>query len=270
MTLSIDNYSLDLNPNDYLIEHFDELSPENQQTILAFLEYMEELRNSAIDYTTYGNNIDAEFVFIDYTNDVINTLTNHILATWPNAYQERLNAITSLNQRFKTNAYKTLFYNDLKRTPVERLIKEDDEFKLEQGEAYLKHLETNQQDQTYSVAVTDGHHGPVDIKINLTFKEALKDCLSHLEPKDIKQICNLYAVSTKDHKAALTRIQEIIEGHIDCDNEFYYDNGGNNNTVINVDVRPEPNNCDEAHIEISGCNFFAFAKSENNHQRTLI
>lgn len=29
MTLSIDNYSLDLNPNDYLIEHFDELSPEN-------------------------------------------------------------------------------------------------------------------------------------------------------------------------------------------------------------------------------------------------
>ena len=106
---------------------------------------MEELKNSANDYTTDGNNIDAEYVFVDYTDDVVNTLTNHILATWSNTYQEQLTTIKTLNQLFKNNAYKTLFYKDLRQTPIEYLIKKDDEFKLEQGETYIKHLETIQQ-----------------------------------------------------------------------------------------------------------------------------
>lgn len=142
---SIDNYSLALCDDDYLIGHFNDLSPEDQETVLTFLHYMEELKNSANDYTTDGNNIDAEYVFVDYTDDVVNTLTNHILATWSNTYQEQLTTIKTLNQLFKNNTYKTLFYKDLRQTPIEYLIKKDDEFKLEQGETYIKHLETIQQ-----------------------------------------------------------------------------------------------------------------------------
>ena len=74
--------------------------------------------------------------------------------------------------------------------------------------------------QTYSIAITDGGSIPVDIKTNLTFKEALKETLSHLEDQDITQICSLYAISTKDHKTALTRIQEIIEKHLKEENCF--------------------------------------------------
>lgn len=144
---SIDNYSLGLTTDDYLIRHFNALSPEDQQTILTFLHYMEDLKNSATNYTTNGNNVEAEYVFVGYTDDVVNILTNHILATWEDNYQDQLKTIATLNQLFKDNAYKTLFYNDLKQTPVRYIIEENDEFKLEQGEAYLKHLETNQQEQ---------------------------------------------------------------------------------------------------------------------------
>lgn len=126
--------------------------------------------------------------------------------------------------------------------------------------------------KTYSVAVTDGGYGPIDIKINLTFEEALKECLSHLEPKDIKQFCNLYAISTKDHKTALARIQEIIEGHLKRDSDFYYDydNNGNDNTIINIDLRPKLDKYNDARIEIGGCDFFAFAKPEDNYQRRTV
>ena len=65
--------------------------------------------------------------------------------------------------------------------------------------------------QTYSIAITDGGYMPIDIKTNLTFKEALKETLSHLEEQDITQICSLYAISTKNHKVALNRIQDIIK-----------------------------------------------------------
>lgn len=267
---SIDNYSLALCDDDYLIRHFNDLSPEDQETVLTFLHYMEELKNSANDYTTDGNNTDAEYVFVDYTDDVVNTLTNHILATWSDTYQEQLTTIKTLNQLFKNNAYKTLFYKDLRQTPIEYLIKEDDEFKLEQGKAYIKHLETSQQEktptmtQTYSIAITDGGSMPIDIKINLTFKEALKEALSHLEDQDITQICNLYAISTKDHETALNRIQEIIEKHLKEDNEFYYDNTDNDNTIISINTDPKNKPLNNIRIEIVGYNFFAFAKQENH------
>ena len=142
---SIDNYSLGLCDDHYIIRHFNDLSPKDQKAILTFLHYMEELKNSANDYTTDGNNIQAEYVFVDYTDNVVNTLTNHILDTWEDNYQEQLTTIKTLNQLFKNNAYKTLFYNNLKQTPIKYIIKEDYTFKLEQGETYLKHLETSQQ-----------------------------------------------------------------------------------------------------------------------------
>lgn len=124
---SINNYSLGLCDDDYLIGHFNDLSPEDQQTILTFLHYMEELKNSANDHDPINSNTDAQIIFVDYTDDVVNTLTNHILATWEDNYQEQLTTIKKLNQLFKTNDYKTLFYNNLKQTPIKYLIKEDDE-----------------------------------------------------------------------------------------------------------------------------------------------
>lgn len=147
MTFSIDDYSLGLCTDDYLIGHFNDLSSEDQEAVLTFLHYMEELKNSANDYTPIESNIDAEYAFVDYTDGIVNTLTNHILATWEDNYQDQLKTITTLNQLFKTNAYKTLFYNNLEQTPIGRIIKEDDEFKLEQGKAYLKLLEANRQEQ---------------------------------------------------------------------------------------------------------------------------
>lgn len=116
--------------------------------------------------------------------------------------------------------------------------------------------------QTYTIAITDGGSMPIDIKINLTFKEALKEALSHLEEQDITQICSLYAISTKDHETALNRIQEIIEKHLKEDNEFYYDNTDNDNTIISINTNPKNEPLNNIRIEVVGYNVFAFAKQE--------
>lgn len=118
--------------------------------------------------------------------------------------------------------------------------------------------------QTYSIAITDGGSMPINIKTNLTFKEALKEALSHLEDQDITQICNLYAISTKDHETALNRIQEIIEKHLKEDNKFYYDNTDNDNTIISINTDLENELLNNICIEVVGYNFFAFAKAENH------
>ena len=109
--------------------------------------------------------------------------------------------------------------------------------------------------QTYSIAITDGGSMPIDIKINLTFKEALKEALSHLEDQDIAQICNLYAISTKNHNVALTRIQDIIEKHLKEDNEFYYDNADNDNTIISINTNPKNEPLNNIRIEVVGYNY---------------
>ena len=120
--------------------------------------------------------------------------------------------------------------------------------------------------QTYSVAITDGGFGPVDIKINLNFKDALKEALSPLEPRDIKRICNLYAVSTDNHKEALAQIQEIIEGHLERDSEYYYHNDSQDNTFIDINMHPEDDPYNNIRIEIGGYAFFAFAKQEDHNK----
>lgn len=149
MTFSINNYSLGLNNDDHLINHFDDLSTKNQQELLTFLSYMENLKNSIYQYTQDSNNSDADNLFATYTDDVINIMTNNILATWPDNYQEQLSTITTFNQFFKNNDYKKLFYDQLKQTPIENIIKEDDEFKLNQGETYFKHLKTINKNKQY-------------------------------------------------------------------------------------------------------------------------
>lgn len=117
---------------------------------------------------------------------------------------------------------------------------------------------------TYSVAITDGGFGPVDIKINLSFKEALKEALSYLESRDISRICYLYSISTENHDEALVRIQEIIEGHLEHDNEYYYHNDSKDNTFIDINMHPEDDPYNNIRIEIGGYAFFAFAKQEDH------
>ena len=120
--------------------------------------------------------------------------------------------------------------------------------------------------QTYSVAITDGGFGPVNIKINLSFKEALKEALSCLEHRDISRICNLYAISTENHNEALAQIQEIIERHLARDNEYYYHNDSQDNTFIDINMHPEGDPYNNIRIEIGGYAFFAFAKQEDQNK----
>ena len=65
-------------------------------------------------------------------------------------------------------------------------------------------------------------------------------------------------------------MQEIIEGHLKRDSDFYYDNNGNDNTIINIDLRPKLDKYNDARIEIGGYDFFAFAKPEDNYQRRTV
>ena len=275
MTFSIDNYSLGLCDDHYIIGHFNDLSPEGQRTVLTFLDNMESLKKALP-----SDNNDSDEL-IAYADDVVNAMANHILTTSDTNYRGCLAKIEKLNHMFETtNIYREIFANRIKQTALETIETEKDkdvfieaDYKgyLELlGEHYARTAKETLMTKTYSVAVTDGGYGPVDIKINLTFEKALKECLSHLEDRDIKQFCSLYAISTKDHKAALARMQEIIQGHLEHDSDFYYDNNGNDNTIINVDLRPKLNKYNDARIEIGGYDFFAFAKPEDNYQRRTV
>lgn len=276
MTFSIDNYSLGLCDDHYIIGHFNDLSPEDQRTVLTFLDNMESLKKALPS----DNNVSDEL--IAYADDVVNAMANHILTTSDTNYRGCLAKIEKLNHMFETtNIYREIFANRIKQTTLETIEtkKDKDVFIEADYKDYLEFLEQYVRTEkeaimakTYSVAVTDGGYGPVDIKINLTFEKALKECLSHLEPKDIKQFRSLYAISTKDHKAALARMHEVIEGYLKRDNDFYYDydNNGNDDTIINVDLRPKLDKYNDARIEIGGCDFFAFAKPEDNYQRRTV
>lgn len=277
MTFSIDNYSLGLCDDHYIIGHFNNLSLEDQKAVLTFLRYMESLKKALPSDDSISDEL------IDYADTVVNTLTHYIMSTERNNVYGRLEKIKELNRMFeKTNNYLKIFSERVKQTTIEAIKTERDKDAFVEAdykgyldilkEQYVRTEKEAIMAKTYSVAVTDGGYGPVDIKINLTFEEALKECLSHLEPKDIKQFCSLYAISTKDHKAALARMQEVIEGHLKRDDDFYYDydNNGNDNTIINIDLRPKLNKYNDARIEIGGYDFFAFAKPEDNYQRRTV
>lgn len=124
--------------------------------------------------------------------------------------------------------------------------------------------------QTYSIAITDGGSMPINIKTNLTLEDALKEALSHTTPKDIKNFCSLYAISTKDHQSAIHRIQEIIENHIKRDNTFYYDNNGNDDFIVSIDLDPESGPLNNIRIEIVGRDFFAFAKPNETDNKSTV
>lgn len=277
MTFSIDNYSLGLCDDHYIIGHFNNLSPEDQRTVLTFLDNMESLKKALPSDDSISDEL------IDYADDVVNALTHRMASTEKTNVYGQLKKIKELNRMFtKTSNYLKIFSERIKQTTIEAIKTERDKDTFVEAdykgyldilkEQYVRTEKEAIKAKTYSVAVTDGRYGPVDIKINLTFEEALKECLSHLEPKDIKQFCSLYAISTKDHKAALARMHEVIEGYLKRDNDFYYDydNNGDDDTIINVDLRPKLDKYNDARIEIGGCDFFAFAKPEDNYQRRTV
>ena len=136
MTFSIDNYSLDLTTDDYLIGHFNSLSPNDQQAILIFLRYMENLKNALPDKTIHEEDINDER--IAYADDVINTMVNNILATWEDNYQEQLQTIKHINEMFGSgDAYLYGFERLILQTPEEDIKNNDFEQILRLGNKYI-------------------------------------------------------------------------------------------------------------------------------------
>ena len=136
MTFSIDNYSLGLTTDDYLISHFNSLSPENQQAILTFLHYMENLKNALPDKTMHEEDISDEL--IAYADEVVNIMTNNVLATWEDNYQEQLQTIKHINEMFSSgDAYLYGFERLILQTPEEDIENNNFEQILELGNKYI-------------------------------------------------------------------------------------------------------------------------------------
>ena len=136
MTFSIDNYSLGLTTDDYLIGHFNSLSPDDQQAILTFLHYMENLKNALPDKTIHEEDINDER--IAYADDVVNTMANNILATWEDNYQEQLQTIKHINETFGSgDAYLYGFERLILQTSEEDIKNNDFEQMLRQGDKYI-------------------------------------------------------------------------------------------------------------------------------------
>lgn len=136
MTFSIDNYSLGLTTDDYLIGHFNSLSPDDQQAILTFLHYMENLKNALLDKTIHEEDINDER--IAYADDVVNIMANNILATWEDNYQEQLQTIKHINEMFGSgDAYLYGFERLILQTSEEDIKNNDFEQMLRQGNKYI-------------------------------------------------------------------------------------------------------------------------------------
>jgi hypothetical protein len=136
MTFSIDNYSLGLCTDDYLIGHFNSLSPEDQQAILTFLRYMENLKNALPDKAILEENISDER--IAYADDVVNTMTNNILATWEDNYQSQLKTIKYINKMLsQKDVYLYKFKKLIQQTPKEDIENNNFEQILELGNKYI-------------------------------------------------------------------------------------------------------------------------------------
>lgn len=157
MTFSIDNYSLGLTTDDYLIGHFNSLSPENQQAILTFLHYMENLKNALPDKTMHEEDISDEL--IAYADEVVNIMTNNVLATWEDNYQEQLQTIKHINEIFgQGDAYLYGFEKIILQTPEEDIKSNDFEQMLRLGDKYL-----NDREQKHTRFL---HHKQLNAQIN--------------------------------------------------------------------------------------------------------
>lgn len=138
MTFSIDNYSLGLCDDHYIIGHFNNLSPEDQQTILTFLNYMESLKKAL------PSDDNASDELIAYADDVVNALANRMLSAERTKYYDQLTKIEKLNHMFETtNNYRDIFANHIKQTTLEAIKTEKDKdvFIEAEHKGYLDLLE---------------------------------------------------------------------------------------------------------------------------------
>ena len=137
MTFSIDNYSLGLCTDDYLIDHFDNLSSKDQQAILTFLCYMEKLKK-ALPYKAIHKKDNISDERIAYADEVVNIMANNILATWEDNYQKQLKTIKHINKIFGGgDAYLYGFKRLILQTPEEDIKNNDFEQMLRQGDKYI-------------------------------------------------------------------------------------------------------------------------------------
>ena len=151
MTFSIDNYSLGLTTDDYLIGHFNSLSPDDQQAILTFLRYMENLKTALPDKAWYEKE-DISNERIAYADDVVNTMTNNILATWEDNYQDQLKTIKYINKMFcQKDVYLYEFEKLIQQTPEEAIENNDFEQISELGDKFINSLK---QTRTYTTHET--------------------------------------------------------------------------------------------------------------------
>ena len=138
MTFSIDNYSLGLTTDDYLIGHFNSLSPENQQAILTFLRYMENLKTALPERAEDRPEENISDERIAYADEVVNNMANNILATWEDNYQDQLQTIKHINDIFgQGDAYLYGFERLILQTPDEDIENSDFEQILKQGDKYI-------------------------------------------------------------------------------------------------------------------------------------
>lgn len=138
MTFSIDNYSLGLCTDDYLIGHFNNLSSEDQQAILTFLRYMENLKNALPEHAEDRPEKNINDERIAYADEVVNIMANNILATWEGNYQDQLQTIKHINDIFgQGEAYLYGFERLILQIPEEDIKNNDFEQMLRQGDKYI-------------------------------------------------------------------------------------------------------------------------------------
>lgn len=159
MTFSIDNYSLGLTTDDYLIGHFNSLSPKNQQTILTFLRYMENLKTALPERAENRPEENISDERIAYADEVVNSMANNILATWEDNYQDQLKTIKHINEIFGSgDAYLYGFERLILQTPDEDIENSDFEKMLRQGDKYI-----NDREQKHARFL---HHRQLNAQIN--------------------------------------------------------------------------------------------------------
>ena len=138
MTFFIDNYSLGLTTDDYLIGHFNSLSPKNQQTILTFLRYMENLKTALPERAEDRPEENISDERIAYADEVVNSMANNILATWEDNYQDQLQTIKHINEIFGSgDAYLYGFERLILQTPDEDIENSNFEQMLRLGNKYI-------------------------------------------------------------------------------------------------------------------------------------
>ena len=118
---------------------------------------MENLKNALPDKTMHEEDISDEL--IAYADEVVNIMTNNVLATWEDNYQEQLQTIKHINEIFgQGDAYLYGFEKIILQTPEEDIKSNYFEQMLRLGDKYL-----NDREQKHTRFL---HHKQLNAQIN--------------------------------------------------------------------------------------------------------